>query len=169
MQAIFIGMFCVGMLGMVSGQELNRVVFDERAQKDVMKGLCNEDGLKTTVWSDIYENTFSSYLPDMERIINLMPIMQGIDIVITLGTWCGDSKQHVPAFLRILKELNFDFSRLTMIALDRNFDSGEFGTRPYDTVKVPTFIFYSGGKEIGRIIETPDGTLEQHMLKILGH
>ena len=154
---------------MTHGQDFNRVVFDERAQKDVMKGMCDEEGLKTTVWSDIYDNTFTSYVPDMESIILLMHLMQSVEIVVTLGTWCGDSKQHVPAFMRILKELKFDFSKLTMIALDRNFDSGESGIRPYDTEKVPTFIFYSGGTELGRIIETPDETLELHMLKILGH
>jgi hypothetical protein len=32
--------------------------------------------------------------------------------------------------------------------------------------RVPTFIFKRGGEEIGRIIETPDESLEADMLKL---
>jgi len=169
MHRFIIWILIMGAFACTYGQDFNRVVFDEKAQKDVMKGFCDEEGLKTTVWSDFYETAYNSYQPDMERIILLMPLMQGVKIVVTLGTWCGDSKQHVPAFLRILSELKFDVANLTIIALDRNFDSGEQGIRPYDTEKVPTFIFFSGDVELGRIIETPDGTLEEHMMKILGN
>lgn len=151
-----------------NAQDFNKVVYDERAQKDVIRGYCDAEGLKTTVWVDFYEGTFNDYQPDMEIIMNLIPVMNNIKVVVTLGTWCGDSKEHVPAFIKILSLMAYDFSGLTMIGLDRNFDSGETGIRPYDTEKVPTFIFYSEGKEIGRIIETPEGSLEEHMATIFG-
>jgi hypothetical protein len=150
-------------------QDFNKVVFDEKAQRDVMQGLCDEDGLKTTVWAEFYDAVYNEYQPDMELIIQLSAALQGVDVVVTVGTWCGDSKKHVPAFLKLLRAMNFDFSRLTIIALDRNFDAGDgIGERPYNTEKVPTFIFYSEQKELGRIIETPEGTLEEHMKHIFG-
>jgi len=150
------------------GQEFNTVVFDEKAQREIIQGFCDEEGLKTTVWKDFYDRVYSEYVTDMEIIFQLMPVMQNIEIVITIGTWCGDSKEHVPAFLRILKELQYDMSKLIIIGLDRNFDSGIEGVRPYGTEKVPTFIFYQNGIESGRIIESPEGSLEQHMAVILG-
>lgn len=150
------------------GQDFNKVVIDERTQKEVIKGYCDAEGLKTTVWVEIYEGMFNAYQPDMEVIMKLIPVLKDVEIVVTLGTWCGDSKEHVPAFIKILSLMAFDFSGLTMIGLDRNFDSGDSGIRPYDTEKVPTFIFYSGGREIGRIIENPEGSLEEHMAKIFG-
>jgi hypothetical protein len=33
--------------------------------------------------------------------------------------------------------------------------------------RVPTFIVYGDGREIGRIVETPEGSLEEHLVKIL--
>ncbi len=164
---IFLFIFS-GYMAVSSAQEINSVVFDEKAQKDVMKGMCDRQGLQSTVWADIFENGYNSYQPDMELVLRIAPKLQGVEIVVTLGTWCGDSKEQVPAFFRILDEAGYDFSKLTLLALDRNFDSGEAGIRPYDTEKVPTFIFYSGGTELGRIIETPEGSLEKHMLTILG-
>ena len=150
-------------------QDFNKVIFDEKAQREVMQGLCDEDGLKATVWVEFYEAVYNDYHPEMDIVVQLITALQGVDIVVTIGTWCGDSKMHVPAFMKLLRTLNFDFSRLTIIALDRSFDGGQgIGERPYNTEKVPTFIFYSGDKELGRIIETPDGSLEEHMKRIFG-
>jgi hypothetical protein len=151
------------------GQEINRVVFDERAQKEVLKGYCDREGLQSTVWVDLFEQEYTLYQPKMDLIFYFAAKLRETEIVITLGTWCGDSKEHVPAFFKILDVAGYDYAKLSMIALDRNFDSGEAGIRPYDTEKVPTFIFYSGGVELGRIIETPEESLEQHMLTIFGH
>ncbi len=150
------------------GQDFNKVVFDERAQKEVIKGYCNAEGLKTTVWTEIFEGIFNAYQPDMDVIMKLIPMLKDVEIVVTLGTWCGDSKEHVPAFLKILSLSDYDFSGLTLIGLDSNFDSGDSGVRPYETEKVPTFIFFLEGEEMGRIIETPEGTLENHMSLIFG-
>lgn len=150
------------------GQDFNKVIFDEKAQREIIQGYCDEEGLKTTVWKDFYDQTYHEYMPQMEILFQLMPQMQNIEIVVTIGTWCGDSKEQVPAFLRILKELQYDMSKLIIIGLDRNFDSGIEGIRPYDTEKVPTFIFFRNGIEAGRIIETPEGSLEQHMAVIVG-
>jgi len=154
--------------GVSYGQQLNTVVFDEKAQRDVMLGYCDMEGLRTTVWSDVFDGTYNDYQPKMEVLFEIMPLMTNVEIVVTIGTWCGDSKEHLPAFMRILKEMDFVFSKVTLIALDRNFDGGEAGLRPYNTEKVPTFIFFREGNELGRIIETPEGTLEEHMAKILG-
>ncbi len=160
--------FLLTMFSASYSQDMNRIIFDEQAQKEVILGYCDAEGLRLTVWSELFDGTYNDYQPDMEIIFGMMPQMQDVDIVITLGTWCGDSKQHVPSFLRILKELNFESSRLTMIGLDRSFNGGEAGVRPYQTEKVPTFIFFRNGIELGRIIETPEKTLEEHMAKIFG-
>lgn len=165
---ILLNLVLLFVVGLVSGQSFNEVVFDEKAQKDVMKGACDIEGLQTTVWTDVYDAAYTQYQPDMEVVAKLISVMQNIEIIITLGSWCGDSKEQVPAFFKILDQLNFNMSKLTIIALDRNFDSGENGIRPYNTEKVPTFIFLSGSVELGRIIETPQQTLEKDMAVIFG-
>ena len=37
----------------------------------------------------------------------------------------------------------------------------------FDLIRVPTFIFFKNGKEVGRFVERPRETLEKDMLKIL--
>jgi thiol-disulfide isomerase/thioredoxin len=84
-----------------------------------------------------------------------------------MGTWCSDSRREVPRFLRILDELNFNNELLTINYVDRKKESPEGDISSLDIKYVPTFIFYKGGKEIGRIIETPQITLESDFKNIL--
>lgn len=149
-------------------QEFNQVVFDEKADKEVMKGWCNIEGLKTTVWAEIYELKYNSYNIDYSKFSELATALINTEILIILSSWCGDSKDWVPPFYKILDQISYDKSKIKVIALDRNFDSGNLGIRPFETLKVPTFIFYIGGEEIGRIIEKPLVSLEKDILKIHG-
>ncbi len=147
-------------------QNLNHVVFDENAKMDILKGYCDVNGLKSTVWKDIFEAEYDNYQPDIELLHSLIPLMDDVSIVIIIGTWCSDSKQFVPPFMRILKEIQFDMSNVKMVGLDRNFAAADADISLYGVEKVPTFIFFSGTVEIGRIIETPEGSLENHIVKI---
>jgi hypothetical protein len=56
---------------------------------------------------------------------------------------------------------------IDIIAVDRKKQASDVDMTPYSIEKVPTFIFYKNGKEVGRIIETPHTTLENDMQLIL--
>lgn len=152
----------------VYSQEFNKVVFDERVGKNIIKGWCDVNGLKETVWSDIFKLKYNAYTLDYTQFVSLQAALNSSEILIVLATWCGDSEDWVPPFIKILDEISFNKKNLRLIALDRNFDSGIIGIRPFDTQKVPTFIFYRDGVEVGRIIEKPKETLEVDILKIYG-
>lgn len=91
----------------------------------------------------------------------------GVDVVVFIGTWCSDSRREVPRFLRIADEVGMDQSRYMLYALDRGKSSPEGTEKSYGVERVPTFIFLRGGKEIGRIVESPRTTLEGDILTIL--
>jgi thiol-disulfide isomerase/thioredoxin len=86
-------------------------------------------------------------------------------ILVFMGTWCDDSKREIPKFFKIM-EIS-EFSNYSIIGLDRKKKSPEGKEIFYDIKNVPTFIIISDGREIGRIIETPEKTLEEDILKIL--
>jgi hypothetical protein len=54
-----------------------------------------------------------------------------------------------------------------MIAVDSKKQASGLDITAYDIERVPTFIIYKEGKEIGRIIETPVQSLEADLQKIL--
>jgi thiol-disulfide isomerase/thioredoxin len=94
-------------------------------------------------------------------------VSAGVDFLVFLGTWCGDSRREVPHFLKIADRCGIGQSRVRLHGLDRSKKSREGLADQYHIERVPTFIFLRNGNEIGRITEKPNGTLEADMLAIL--
>ncbi|MEZ4907148.1 MAG: thioredoxin family protein [Saprospiraceae bacterium] len=90
-----------------------------------------------------------------------------ISIKVFLGTWCSDSRREVPRFIKILNEAGFDMQNLEIMCLDRDKKAPDYTSNTFNIQYVPTFIVYQKNKELGRIIETPENTLETDLLKIL--
>ncbi len=90
-----------------------------------------------------------------------------IDVVVVFGTWCSDSKEHVPRFLKIADLSGIAPSHISYYGVDRSKKSNDGVTDQYHIEFVPTFIFFKRGKEIGRITESPRNSLEEDILSIL--
>jgi len=88
------------------------------------------------------------------------------DVLVFLGTWCPDSREHVPKFMKIMDEAGVSRKHIKMIGLNRDKTLKGL-TDKYDIKRVPTFIFFENGKEIGRIVEHPQVSLIKHIAKIL--
>ena len=97
--------------------------------------------------------------------------LEQIEVDIYLGTWCGDSKRWVPAFIQLWQQLGLSTGQLNLIALHNegdNYKQGPEGeTLGLNIHRVPTFIFRSeDGDEVGRIVERPLNDLETDLAQI---
>jgi hypothetical protein len=97
----------------------------------------------------------------------LKKVCGGVETKIFLGTWCSDSRREVPRFLKVVDAVGGGLGPVSMIGLDRNNKSPEALEASYNIERVPTFIFIKAGKEIGRVVETPQTTIEADMLTIV--
>lgn len=84
-----------------------------------------------------------------------------------LATWCPDSKKHVPSMINFLNAADNSNIRMEMTAVDYDKHAPDSSAREHHINYVPTFIFYHGNEEIGRIVETPEPTVEQQSVSIL--
>ena len=121
-----------------------------------------------TAW---YSKNHLAYQVDEKMILPHKKTLNSYKILVFMGTWCGDSKREVPRFIKILETFDFPTKNLKIVALDGRKDhykkspaGEEWGL---NIIKVPTFIFYKNGKEVNRIVESPVGSLEQDIVKII--
>jgi len=149
-------------------QEMNKKIRDEKTDMEILIGYCDRDALQEGSFGSYYKEYYKSYKPDKVVVKELKQLNDGADIIIVLATWCHDSKQNVPRFLKIADKCGIEEEDMTIICVDREKTGGEVSIDNLDISKVPTFIFYTNGKEKGRIIENPVETLEDDMLLILG-
>jgi thiol-disulfide isomerase/thioredoxin len=138
------------------------------AQSDsiIVTGKFSED-LLSSEWFRSWNSASAAYHPDEATINQLAQIpTASLEIEVYLGTWCEDSKTHVPAFIQVANKIELNF---VLIGVNREkecpFDKKE--CKNWDITNVPTFIVKRDGKEIGRIIETPSKSIEKDLLEIL--
>ena len=111
-----------------------------------------------------FDDGKQKYLPDESTVKALLPYARQLRFVVVMGTWCSDSRKHVPAFYRLMEDLHIPEKRIELIGVDRS------KTSPVDIASlhieyVPTFLVFYKGKELGRIIENPRISLEKDLLQ----
>lgn len=133
----------------------------------MLLGKADRKGLQMKEFSDWFVPGYNDYTPNPEIIEKLNPLIEDVKITLFMGTWCEDSHRDVPHLYKILDELNFDESKLTVYAVSEEKTTPEGYENGKNIIQVPTIILYKNGKEINRIVEYSIYTLERDMLDIL--
>jgi thiol-disulfide isomerase/thioredoxin len=84
-----------------------------------------------------------------------------------MGTWCSDSREHMPHFYKVMKRIGVNETQIELIGTLRNKTSSHINLSHLQIEYVPTFIVMNKGEFAGKIIETPSTTIEGDLLKLL--
>ena len=161
--------FSVFITSNLFSQNLNNRIFDEKAEREILIGYCDINGLNEEPFDEWFNLEFEEYVADKKiiRKIKKNKINSKVKITIVMATWCSDSRREVPRFYKILNKLKYDLKNVKLINVNTKKAAEGTNTSELNIEKVPTFIFYKNKKEIGRIIETPSETLEKDLLNII--
>ena len=153
-----------------TAQDINQEINQENGQSFLV-GQIDIAGLSSKSYQSWYSNNHKAYEVDKETISPIKAELAKHQILIFMGTWCGDSKRETPRFIKILEAVDFPMENLKIVALDKTKerykmspDGEEWGL---SIKRVPTFIFYKDGKETNRIIESPIVSLEADIKAIV--
>ncbi len=114
-------------------------------------------------WDSLYQ----AYQPDSSVVNQLKQLRERYEIVCFFGTWCSDSREGVPSFLKALHQARNPNLRLRLLALDRKKDD-PIHLGPLNRIeRVPTFVIFKNGKEIGRMVEVPLVNFEADFLELV--
>ncbi len=153
---------------MLNAQEINKIVYDEQAEENILIGYCDKEGFNDDDFNYWFQDEYNHYSIDKETLellnSDLFPMMQ---IKVIMGTWCGDSQREIPRIIKILDHLDYNFKNLTIIGVDKNKKAEGTEVDQLNINFVPTIIFYIEDKEIGRIIESPSESLEKDITNII--
>lgn len=147
---------------------VNREVETTNDGKMLLGNQLKEQFLKEP-YAEWYTKEFNEYALDEKAVGELKKNkINSYNLVVFIGTWCEDSHRDFPRLMKILQEVKFPDSRLTIIAVNRKKESPTGDESKYNVSKVPTIIVEKYGKEIGRIIEMPTtGYIERDLVEIL--
>lgn len=135
----------------------------------MLLGHQTKNQLLKAPYSEWYLPQYDEYAMDQKSIAALKKEkLNSYQIILVMGTWCEDSHREVPRLFKILEATGFPEGKLTIIAVNRKRESPRGDEGPYNIQRVPTIIVQKYGKEVGRIIESPEtGYLERDLLQII--
>lgn len=148
-------------------RKLAREVTAKKDASGYLIGIANKESFKEDSFKGWFDSRHKEYTTDKETIAKLTDALKGYTIKGFMGTWCGDSKRETPRFYKILEETGFDENYFELITVNRSKKTPDNLQEGLNIIRVPTFIFYKEGQEVGRYVEYPRETLEKDILKIV--
>ena len=115
-----------------------------------------------------WEADMAAYQPRPEAVETLRRIGQPVLIEAYFGSWCSDSKAHVPALFKVLDMADNPLLKVLYTAIPRDKAArARFIPEGRNVDKLPTFVVFLNSREIGRIIETPARSVEEDLAALL--
>ena len=114
-----------------------------------------------------YQERFDAYKPDEAALKDFPALPSDLEVYAVFGSWCDDSLEQVPKLMKILDRLHVPESSVHWIAVNRSKQDPDGLTAGMNVERVPTFLFFRSGREIGRIVEAPKLSLEKDLAGIL--
>ncbi len=133
----------------------------------LMLGSITKKEFKKSPYKKWFNDEYVSYKIDKQNLDKIKDEISNKDFLIYFGSWCSDSRREVPRFIKIMDYLDINYKNVHFTALDRSKSAPNYDKNKWNILYVPTFIILSNGREIGRIIETPEESLELDLVKIL--
>lgn len=170
MKSLFLFTFLLFTSTIISSQKINQEI-SVKNQQPFLVGKINIEGLSSYSYKEWFQQKLASYEVNTTISDQIKNNLAAHQILIFMGTWCGDSKREVPRFIKILEAADFPLENLKIVAVDKRKEfykkspqGEEWGLNIH---RVPTFIFYKNGREMNRIVETPVISLEEDILAIV--
>src|SRR4030067_2903234 len=150
-----------------SAQIENQITVDEETSKPMLIGLFDRNAFSDTSFSSWFNNEYDNYIVDTLTLNLVANRIRDINFTIVMGSWCSDSRKQIPRLLKILDFLNYQESKIQMLAVDRDKKAGDCGINYLKVELFPTIILYKEDIEVGRIVESPRKSLEEDLVNII--
>jgi len=116
-----------------------------------------------------WQEGYDRFQPESDMIDALKSKLgKDMKIDVYLGLWCPDSANNVPPFLKILNQLGASVPVRYFSVERKSSREVRYYVDKVKVDRVPTFIFFRGEREVGRIVENPKVSLLEDMLAIVG-
>lgn len=150
---------------------LNKEATDGQGNSQLL-GRCTRQRLEQSPYNSWFVKNYTDYTVDSATANQFRSKLADKQLLIFMGTWCGDSRREVPRIFKILDYcgISADQVQLVMVSNAESTykQSPDHEERGLHIFRVPDLIVLEKGKELGRVVESPVQSLERDLLAITG-
>ncbi len=137
---------------------------DKKTNKPLLRGQIK---FKDITNESAYPWIHDDYDANEEIVDKIKKLLPKYRLVVFVGTWCEDTQYLLPQLYRTLQDASFDFNALEMYGVNRDKKGLHVEHDIYNIKYVPTIIVMDRFKEVGRIVERTNSSIEKDLLDIL--
>ena len=162
---LLVSLFIIGSWGL-QAQDFVREK-DPKTGKVLLHGRLNFDDLKKESSCAWFQQGAQTYQPKGAVIQELKRVSGPYRFIVFAGTWCSDTRDLLPKLYKILKEAQIDEHTVEMYGVNRQKEALNIEHKLYNLINIPTIIVMHQHHEIGRIVESVEGSLEDSLLALM--
>lgn len=152
--------------GNVFAQDFVREI-DKKTEKVLLRGKITFEDIREETTCSWFDKNANIYKPNQAAIDVLEEVAKPYRFVVFAGTWCGDTKDLLPKFYKVLKTAGIDLHSVEMYGVNRQKEALNIEHTLYNIGFVPTIIIMQQAREVGRIVETVESSIEEDLLRII--
>ena len=123
-------------------------------------------------WLDAMPGRYQGYRPKSGTLRKLGKLdFSQVQMFLVGGNWCPDTQGGLPDFMRVLDAIGVDPNTWTYLSVDRQKRLLSIDGQAPDSIfwveRVPTVIVLVNGQENGRIVEFPERSWEEDLLRLM--
>lgn len=164
MKKIIIAIVAICTFGLHSQAQNFVRELDQKTDEPLLRGQITFENLTSETAFSWINTEYETTPGDVDKIKKLLPKYR---LVVFIGTWCEDTQHLLPELYQTLKDASFDFNALEMYGVNRAKTGLNAEHQIYNISRVPTIIVMDRYKEIGRITESVEVSVEKDLLDIL--
>ena len=137
----------------------------------ILLGKSTRERLAQPPFNDWFTKNYAAYTIDSNTANQIKPLLKNKQLLLFMGTWCGDSRREVPRMYKILDYCQVKPSQVQLVNLNNSDtaykQSPGHEERGLNIRRVPTLLIFENQQEVGRVVESPVSTLEKDILAIV--
>lgn len=142
------------------------------AMEQFLAADMNSEDSATSAWAKEFmrdfETGFKAYKPYISVIKKLENHLKTAEIKVIGGNWCSDTRFQVPRLAKVLYYAGLPVEKFSYFRVNKAKQAvdADFAAE-IKPARVPEIVVFNQGKEVGRITETPQESMEKDLLKLL--
>ncbi|RYD81588.1 MAG: thioredoxin [Sphingobacteriales bacterium] len=143
--------------------------------EDPQDYLMTRGKLNDTIKYPWFFKDYFSYEPEAISLNKIRDTRKHLKFVVFGGSWCDDTHMWLPKFYKTVERAGVEKKNIALYGVDRdkkpvgNLADKTAPEMDYKIDRVPTFIVYYKGKEIGRIVESVRKSVEADIALMLDY
>ena len=133
--------------------------------QEILVGKIQRSELQKGTYGKWFNENYKDYPIEQETISGIKNLINDYTVNIVMGTWCGDSREQVPALFKVLDAAGFK-GNVNMYCVPRKYKDYK-PTQIFNLKRVPTIWLSNKDKQLPQFIEYPMQSIEKDLLAMI--